>query len=349
MSSCDSRSSPISPIAPSDQSNTDANINFGNPSFNFHPFGFGQFSVKWSGNISIAVSGNYAFQLVSDDGSWLMINSTLIIDHGGLHSSTDPPGTAMQFLSQGVQQIEVDFYETCGGPSGVDFSWMPPGSTSFVIVPPNVFSPSGDFSISASSPGPVNPTIYSNSTISVASLSGFTNSVSLVDIVPPGLGCGPITPSSIGSNGTALLSCTSSMSGSFSVKVTGTSGSLSHSATATFSFNGWSISIGPNSITISPGGMTVVGLYLTSVGGFTGTVQNSASEPTGINLRFFYPTAMTLSGTVPPNPVCWAPPNACNNALYVGADSTTPHGTYTVIVTGSWGPTSHQAQLIVNV
>ena len=140
LTGCTTYNSPTTPSLPPAKTNTDPQVNFGlSTAWNWHPFGNGnEFSVKWIGGIMIPMNGTYSFQLVSDDGSWLYLDSALIINHGGQRTLSDSRGTASVSLTKGVHQIEVDYYETCGPPSGITLSWSPPGTTGSVLVPPNV-------------------------------------------------------------------------------------------------------------------------------------------------------------------------------------------------------------------
>ena len=45
------------------------------------------------GNVNIATAGSYTFRLTSDDGSELIIDDTIVIDHDGLHGATAKDGT----------------------------------------------------------------------------------------------------------------------------------------------------------------------------------------------------------------------------------------------------------------
>jgi hypothetical protein len=143
LSSCTTYNSPIPPTSGPTVTETDPNIGYGVATgWNWHPRNFNEFSVKWTGSISTPIAGTYAFKLASDDGSWLYINSASMINHGGQHSSTDPPGTAIVSLSQGVHQIEVDYYETCSSTSaGIDLSWTPPNTSSSLIIPTYLLNP----------------------------------------------------------------------------------------------------------------------------------------------------------------------------------------------------------------
>jgi hypothetical protein len=98
-----------------------------------------QFSVEWTGYITPPVTGTYTFTLESDDGSWLYIGGTQVVNNGGFHAHTPVSGT-ISLTGGDKYQIEVDYYETCDDQSGIDLSWTVPGSSS-AIVPTSVLSP----------------------------------------------------------------------------------------------------------------------------------------------------------------------------------------------------------------
>src|SRR5205814_9857458 len=137
--------------------------------------------------------------------------------------------------------------------------------------------------------------------------------------------CSP-PPSSVTGSGTATLSCKSTTAGAFSVTVTGTSGTLSHSATVSFNFNDFTIS--PSSavtVNCTPGATCTTPISASSVNGFAGNVSLTASPSAGLTATLGKNT-LVLTG---------------------GFDSTTlslsaaANGDYTVTVTGTSGLLSH--------
>jgi hypothetical protein len=60
----------------------------------------------------VVAAGNYRFCTTSDDGSWLYIDGSLVIDNGGLHGAS----TVCQYkqLPQGIITIAVNFFEHSG-------------------------------------------------------------------------------------------------------------------------------------------------------------------------------------------------------------------------------------------
>lgn len=73
------------------------------------------FALLFTKQISVSKAGNYAFRLISDDGSKLYINNTVVIDHDGLHSSEAKEGQI--FLSPGTYDLRVEYFEQYGGQS----------------------------------------------------------------------------------------------------------------------------------------------------------------------------------------------------------------------------------------
>ena len=80
------------------------------------PLGVKDFGADFQGNLVASAAGSYTFYLSSDDGAWLWIDGSLIIQHSGQHASQPHGGTVT--LSQGSHTFEVKFYERNAGDSG---------------------------------------------------------------------------------------------------------------------------------------------------------------------------------------------------------------------------------------
>ncbi len=101
-------------------------------------FGFDNYFVAHVlGNINIAVAGSYTFRLTSDDGSRLLIDNNMVINHDGLHGATPKEGTVT--LGTGYHALKIEHFEREGGQQ-ITLEWKTPGSSAFVLVPNSVLS-----------------------------------------------------------------------------------------------------------------------------------------------------------------------------------------------------------------
>jgi hypothetical protein len=107
--------------------------------------------------------------------------------------------------------------------------------TDVKIQSTNIFSnpASPDFTITSSNPPSVTTGTSATSTITVIAVKGFIDTVTLADEVPSGLTCGAISPGTLPGHGTASLSCSSAIPGTYNVNITGASGPTTHTTTAT--------------------------------------------------------------------------------------------------------------------
>ncbi len=189
------------------------------------------------------------------------------------------------------------------------------------------FKPQPNFTIWATSPSPINAGQIANSTVVVTSVNGFTGTVSLNDTVPAGLTCDAISPSSITGSGTATVTCNAEIAANYTLTLTGTSGSLTHSTTAIFRFNDFSIEANPASITVNAGTSAASTLTVMALNGFTGLV-NLSTNSTSCNIS---PTSVTGSG----RSTQW-----CNFAS---------EGVSTITVTGTSGSLSHSTTVTYTI
>lgn len=201
-----------------------------------------------------------------------------------------------------------------------------------ITISVSVSSP--DFTITASpSTLTIRPQATGLSTITVTPFSGFKGIVSLTTTISPttGLLC-TLNPTSINTTGTSSLRCSSAFSGSFSVTITATSGTLTHSTTLIFivsSTADFSLSANPNPVSTSQGvsGMSIV--TVTAVGGFNSSVILTAQASTGLTCTLT-PGTISISGTST---------LSCAGSL----------GNYTVTVTGISGSLVHTLTIFFNV
>ncbi|MFC7989731.1 family 16 glycoside hydrolase [Streptomyces pilosus] len=100
--------------------------------------GFGDnFVTQVTGNIHVPADGAYTFRLSSDDGSRLLIDGQLVIDHDGLHGAEPKDGTVQ--LTEGMHALRIDHFER-GGDQVLHLAWQPPGAEGFATVPNTALS-----------------------------------------------------------------------------------------------------------------------------------------------------------------------------------------------------------------
>jgi hexosaminidase len=73
------------------------------------------FGLVFNGYVFVPVDGIYTFFLSSDDGSRLLIGDEMVVDHDGLHGTSEKSG--MIGLAAGYHPITVQFFQTGGGQS----------------------------------------------------------------------------------------------------------------------------------------------------------------------------------------------------------------------------------------
>jgi hypothetical protein len=96
-------------------------ITFGTDTgFNWHPFELGSFGAQSLATLNVATAGTYTFGLNSDDGSAAFIDGLLVVNNGNPHGPNFVSGST--FLAAGSHSLTVNFFECCGGASGLDFS-----------------------------------------------------------------------------------------------------------------------------------------------------------------------------------------------------------------------------------
>ena len=91
------------------------------------------FSIRWRGFLRIPNDepGYYVLTLLSDDGSWLDLDGTTIIDNGGIHY---PEARSKRLaLTIGWHQIEIRYFAGPDPPAMLRFSWETPSGRREVV------------------------------------------------------------------------------------------------------------------------------------------------------------------------------------------------------------------------
>jgi hypothetical protein len=112
------------------------------------------------------------------------------------------------------------------------------------------------------------------------------------------------------------------------------SGSDSHSTTVTVNVQDFALTANPTTVTIVQGNFGSSTITVTSIGGFSGTVNFAVSASPSLGTVTISPSSVTMSGSA---------------TLGIQTTTTTPTGTYLVNVTGMSGGISHTVTVTVTV
>lgn len=88
------------------------------------------FGYRFTGQLRAPVSGEYAFALISDDGSKLYIDGKEVVDNDGEHAATEVHRSLQ--LTAGDHELSVLFFNA-GGEFGLRVGWQPPGAKREII------------------------------------------------------------------------------------------------------------------------------------------------------------------------------------------------------------------------
>ncbi|MFD2934302.1 PA14 domain-containing protein [Spirosoma flavum] len=119
--------------APAVLTRTDATIDFdwsdGSPASGIN---VDNFSVRWTGQVEVPVTGNYTFTTTSDDGVRLSVNGAMIINNWTGHAATNNDGAPMTLTAGQRYTIQMDYYDG-GGNAVARLLWTYPGQGQQVI------------------------------------------------------------------------------------------------------------------------------------------------------------------------------------------------------------------------
>jgi subtilisin family serine protease len=178
-------------------------------------------------------------------------------------------------------------------------------------------------------------------TVTVAGVNGFAGDVSLsLAGLDASQASWSFDPPVVPSGGTAVLTVTAGPAippGSYTLGISGSSGSTSHTATATLVVPAppdFGLAASPASSTVAAGGGAAYTVGVTSLNGFAGDVALSVSGlPTGAAAAF---TPAVVAG-------------AGSAQLSIATSATAPPGTYPLTVTGTSGSLVHAVQVTLVV
>jgi uncharacterized membrane protein len=195
-----------------------------------------------------------------------------------------------------------------------------------------------DFTISASpSSISVLPGGCVSYTVSTTALNGFAGVVSLSQSGAPSGSSATFNPLSINGAGSSTLTvCTSpsTPAGSYTITITGISGTVNHNTPVILVVQDFSLSATPASQTVAAGTGTSYTVTTAALNGFAGVVSLSISGfPSGTTATF-NPTSINGAGS---------------STLTVTTSTSTPGGTYTLTITGTSSGISHSTTVTLIV
>ena len=198
-------------------------------------------------------------------------------------------------------------------------------------------NPAVNFTVGAS---PSSQTITSGGAtsynVTVSPSGGFTGQVTLgVSGLPSGAN-GSFSPNPTTTSATlAVTTNTSTLPGTYTLTITGVSGSLTHTTTVSLVVNGppdFTLGASPSVQMVTEGGATNYNVSISATGGFTSQVTLGVSGlPNGAN------------GSFSPNPT------TTSATLAVTTSTSTLPGTYTLTITGVSGSLTHTATVTLVV
>lgn len=183
-----------------------------------------------------------------------------------------------------------------------------------------------------------------NATATLAAVAGFTGNISLsAGGLPNGVSAN-FSPSSVNTSGTSAMNFVvqpSAAAGTFPISITGTAGTLVHSATLTLVIGGgggadFSLAAAPAALSVVQGTSGTSTITITRTGTFASAISfTAAGMPTGVTASFA-PATTTTTGT--------------SSILTLAASGTaTTGGPVTITITGTGGGLTHMTSVALTV
>jgi endoglucanase len=303
-----------------------------------------QFSVRWEGQVEARSDEVYTFYVTHDDGARLWVNDQLVINNWTDHAAIEDSGSITLGLGQRYS-IRLEFYES-GGDAVATLSWSTPLGLAKQIIPQSQLFPAGgqpvpNFTLSAS-PASLNVVrgTSGTSTVSIARTGGFTGSVDLsVSGLPTGVTAGfSVDPTTGNSSVLTLTASATATLGNATVTISGvgTPGTRSTTLALTVSPQvtpNFSLSASPATLNVVRGTSGTSTIAITRTGGFTASVDLSASGlPTGVTAGF---SADPTTGN--------------SSVLTLTASATATLGNATVTISGVGTPGTRSTTLALTV
>ncbi|TMI69462.1 hypothetical protein E6H16_00140, partial [Candidatus Bathyarchaeota archaeon] len=289
-------------------------------------------------SIPVGASGSSTIGLTSVNG---FIGTVALSDtmspSTGIGAGLNPTSITLTSGGSGTSTLTINTSNAGNYTITVTATSGPSTHSATVVV--RVFIPP-DFTI-ASNPSTVVFLTGSSgrSNVTIASISGFKGNLTISNSVNPTNGLTTsCTPSrmQIPSGGSAFSTCgfSSSNTGIYTVTVSATNGTMTHSTLITVKVADFTITANPASVGIVAGSTGTSTLSLTSLNGFSGTISLNASATTG------------LTASINPTSVLVSSGGTSTATLTVGSSS---KGSYVVTITASSGSLTRSVQVTVTV
>ncbi len=117
------------------------------------------FGVVYKAKLKIKEEGNYRFRLGSDDGSKLLINEKITVNHDGTHGFSHKDASVN--LQPGIASFELQFFEA-GGDQKLELLWAGPGFEWQYLTNPDEAEQAGVNAVIPLEPLAKEPVIYRN-------------------------------------------------------------------------------------------------------------------------------------------------------------------------------------------